>query len=239
MNAPNEKDYLDSKLQTAIERLNGDARAREIATDARLEKIDHGLQSVRRELDARITQAESNFQRSVDCTGEELSRSIKQTEKNFEHGLQSIREEFNAKLTLMETNVQHALHLNKEEFNSRFNQLEANFQRDLQAIRVEFNEKLSKLETSIHRSIMDAVKWMIGTMMALTVISITVSSTLFLRVASKEQAPVKAPPTAASSPRSGPTERDGKTSPSSLALVAQSPKPAAIHPTTAVTRTAR
>lgn len=99
MNAPTEKDYIDSKLQTVIERLNGEARGHQIASDAH----------------------------------------------------------------------------------------PGNFQRDLQAFRVEFNERISQLEASIHRSLIDAVKWMIGTMIALTAISITVSSTLFLRLAPKEE----------------------------------------------------
>lgn len=35
-----DKDYIDAKLQAVIERLNGDIRVHQIATDARLDKIE-------------------------------------------------------------------------------------------------------------------------------------------------------------------------------------------------------
>lgn len=155
MNGPTDKDYIDAKLQAVIERLNGDIRVHQIATDARLDKID----------------------------------------RTIEHGLQSVRDEFNTKLAQVEANCSRAL--------------------------------------------TDAIKWMIGTMIALTMLSITVTSILFLHVAPKLALPVKVPPSAASSPRSGPTAGDGKTWSASLALVAQSQRPAAIHPASAVTKTAR
>lgn len=141
MNAPTEKDYIDSKLQTVIERLNGEARGHQIASDGHL----------------------------------------------------------------------------------------GNFQRDLQAFRVEFNEKISQLEGSIHRSLIDAVKWMIGTMLALTAISITVSSTLFLRLAPKEESPTKAPANVVPSPQPGLSASGAKTLSANLTLAAQSPQPDAIH----------
>lgn len=222
MNAPAEKDYIDSKLQ---------------ASDAHLEKIELELQSTRHELALRITQAESNFQRSLDCTRDELTNNIRQAEKNLEHRLQSIRDEFNAKLVLMEANFQYSLQLAKEEINTRFSQMEAKFQRDLQAVRVELNEKISQLEGRLHRSLIDAVKWMVGTMIALTAISITVSSTLFLRLASKVETSAKAPASAVSSPQSARTAHGEKTLSASLTLAAQSPQPVATHPATAPTRT--
>ncbi|MRX08977.1 hypothetical protein GJ697_14130 [Pseudoduganella sp. FT25W] len=120
--------YINARLEAAIERMNGEARAHQIATDARLKElnqtIEHGLSS----MNTRITQAENNFQ----------------------HGLQSVREEVNTKLAQMETNF--------------------------------------------HRSLNDAIKWMIGTMVGLTAISVTVTSVLFLRLAPKDD--VTARPTA-------------------------------------------
>lgn len=68
MNAPIEKDYIDAKLQAVIERLNGEAKAHQISTDARLDKLDQtvefGLKSVREESAARYAQLEASFYRS-------------------------------------------------------------------------------------------------------------------------------------------------------------------------------
>jgi len=208
MNAPTEKDYIDSKLQTVVECLNAEARSRQIGTEAHLEKIEQGLQSFRQELNTLITQVE----------------------RHLEYEVRSIRNDFNAKLTQMEANFQHALQLSKEEFNSRFNQVEANSQRDLQIVRAEFNEKLTKLETSIHRSLLDAVKWMIGSMVALTAISITVSSTLYLRTAQVQTSAVP-------SPQPGLSASGAKTLSANLTLAAQSPQLVATHPATTPMRT--
>lgn len=149
-----DKDYIDAKLQAVIERLNGDIRVHQIATDARLDKID----------------------------------------RTIEHGLHAVREEFNT--------------------------------------------KLAQVETNFSRALSDAIKWMIGTMIALTMISITVTSVLFLHVAPKPATSLKVPPAAASSPQSAQTVRGGKTWSASLALAAQSPQPAATHPAATATRTA-
>lgn len=202
MNAPLEKAPVDDKLQTAIECLAAESRTRQIATDARIDKLSCELQCLRQDFGARITQAE----------------------KHVEHELRSVRDEFNARLTQMETSVQHSLQLTKAELNSRFNQLEANFQRDLQVLRVEFNEKMSTMENSIHRTLLDTVKWMIGSMVALTAISITVNSTLYLRLAR---------PGGESSPPSGLSARAAEKSSASLATTAQSPTLAATRPASA------
>jgi hypothetical protein len=67
MDAPTEKDYIDAKLQAVIERLNGEAKAHQIATDARLDKlnqtIDAGLKSVREESSTKYAQLEASFHR--------------------------------------------------------------------------------------------------------------------------------------------------------------------------------
>lgn len=144
MNAPTDKDYIDAKLQAVIEKMNGDIRAHQLTTDARLDKLDetvaHGLQT----LDFRITQVESNFQ----------------------HELQLLREEFNAKLAQMETNF--------------------------------------------HRSQIDVMKSTIGSMVALTAVSVTVTSVLFLNLSRKEEAPLKPHTSAVSSPLSAPTAHGGQ-----------------------------
>jgi hypothetical protein len=39
MDTPAEKDYIDAKLQAVIERLNGEAKAHQIATDTRRDRL--------------------------------------------------------------------------------------------------------------------------------------------------------------------------------------------------------
>lgn len=169
MNAPTDKDYIDAKLQAVIERLNGDQRPHQIATDARLDKLD----------------------------------------KTIEYGLQAARDEFNARFTQIEATLEHGLH----------------------AVRDEFNAKLAQVEANFSRALADAIKWMIGTMIALTMLSITVSSILFLHVAPKQAAAVKAPADAGSSPQAALTAHDAKKSYANSQSVARSVLPAAIPPT--------
>lgn len=67
MDTLTEKDYIDAKLQAVIERLNGEAKAHQLATDARLDKlnqtIDAGLKSVREESSTKYAQLEASFHR--------------------------------------------------------------------------------------------------------------------------------------------------------------------------------
>lgn len=67
MDTPTEKDYIDVKLQAVIERLNGEAKAHQMATDNRLDKldqtIDSGLKSVREESSTKYAQLEASFHR--------------------------------------------------------------------------------------------------------------------------------------------------------------------------------
>jgi hypothetical protein len=195
-----EKDTIDAKLQAVIERLNGDTRAHQIATDARLDKLDRTLEHVRHDLDARITQAENHFQQ----------------------GLQSVRDEFNARLNQVETNVQHGLQSVRDEFSAKLTQVESNVQHGLQSVRDESNAKLAQLEASFQRSLADAIKWMIGTMVGLTMVSITVTSVLFLRAAPKQDESVKVQTSALSSPHPAPDERRHQLLRAGSALAAQS-----------------
>lgn len=166
MNAPTDKDYIDAKLQAVIEKMNGDIRAHQLTTDARLDKLDetvaHGLQT----LDLRITQVESKLDETV------------------AHGLQSL--------------------------DLRITQVESNFQHELQLLREEFNAKLAQMETNFHRSQIDVMKSTIGSMVALTAVSVTVTSVLFLNLSRKEEAPLKPHTSAVSSPLSGPTAHGGQ-----------------------------
>ena len=41
----NDKDYIDAKLQAVIERLNGEARAHQIATDARFVQLNQIMEA--------------------------------------------------------------------------------------------------------------------------------------------------------------------------------------------------
>lgn len=73
MNAPTDKDYIDAKLQAVMEKINGDIRAHQLATDARLErierKIEDGQESLRAEFNLKLAELESNlksdFQRTL------------------------------------------------------------------------------------------------------------------------------------------------------------------------------
>lgn len=144
-----------------------------------------------------------------------------------------------AKLQAVIERLNGDIRMHQTSTDARLDKIDHTIEHGLQAVRDEFNTKLAQVEANCSRALTDAIKWMIGTMIALTMLSITVTSVLFLHVAPKLTLPVKAPPSAASSPRSGPTAGDGKTWSASLALVAQSSTPAAIHPATAATKTAR
>ncbi len=67
MDTPTEKDYIDAKLQAILERLNGEAKAHQLSTDARLDKLDQtidtGLKSVREEASTKYAQLEASFHR--------------------------------------------------------------------------------------------------------------------------------------------------------------------------------
>lgn len=80
MSAPTDKDYIDAKLQAVMEKMNGDIRAHQITTDARLEKL------------------ETTF-----------SLGMQTLESNFQHGLELLREEFNTRLAQMENNFHRTL----------------------------------------------------------------------------------------------------------------------------------
>jgi len=148
-----DKDYIDAKLQAVIERLNGDIRVHQVATTARLDKLDHTI----------------------------------------ERGLQSVREEFST--------------------------------------------KLAQVETNFNRAISDAIKWMIGAMVGLTMVSITVTSVLYLHVASRQEMQAKARTGAVSNPQPDRTVRDGKTLSANSALAALSLMPAATNPSLHLAKT--
>jgi hypothetical protein len=65
MDTPAEKDYIDARLEAVFKRINGEARAHQLATDARLDKLDQtvafGLKSVHDELNTGRAQVEANF----------------------------------------------------------------------------------------------------------------------------------------------------------------------------------
>lgn len=66
-------------------------------------------------------------------------------------------------------------------------QAEANFQHELHLLGEEFNAKLAQMESNFHRSQMDVLKWTIGSMVALTAVSVTVTSVLFVNLSHKEE----------------------------------------------------
>lgn len=65
----NDKDYIDAKLQAVIERLNGDARAHQIATDARFVQVNQvmeaGFESQRKDNEIYWAQMEAYLQKMV------------------------------------------------------------------------------------------------------------------------------------------------------------------------------
>ncbi|SHN30357.1 hypothetical protein SAMN05192549_10761 [Duganella sacchari] len=67
MDAHNEKDYVDARMQAVIERLNGEAGVHRLSTDARLDKLDQtiefGLKSAREEVNTRLAQLDASYHR--------------------------------------------------------------------------------------------------------------------------------------------------------------------------------
>jgi hypothetical protein len=65
MVTPTEKHCIDGRLEAVIERINGEARVHQLATAARLDKLDQtiafGLKSVHDELNTGLVQVEASF----------------------------------------------------------------------------------------------------------------------------------------------------------------------------------
>jgi len=65
----NDKDYIDAKLQAIIERLNGDARAHQIATDGRFVQfgqiMESGFASLRKDNEVHRAQTEAYLQKMM------------------------------------------------------------------------------------------------------------------------------------------------------------------------------
>jgi hypothetical protein len=68
MDTPTEKHCIDGRLEAVIERINGEARAHQIRTNARLDKLDQTvasvLKSVHSELRTGLDQVEASFLKS-------------------------------------------------------------------------------------------------------------------------------------------------------------------------------
>ncbi|MYM74849.1 hypothetical protein GTP55_21590 [Duganella sp. FT109W] len=77
-----DKDYIDAKLQAVIERLNGDARAHQLATDARFvqlnQTLEAGLKSTQKENELQRAQTEAYLQKVVS----EVTRSQSEITKS-------------------------------------------------------------------------------------------------------------------------------------------------------------
>ncbi|MYN27304.1 hypothetical protein [Duganella levis] len=77
-----DKDYIDAKLQAVIERLNGDARAHQLATDTRFvqlnQTLEAGLKSTQKENELQRAQTEAYLQKVVS----EVTRSQSEITKS-------------------------------------------------------------------------------------------------------------------------------------------------------------
>lgn len=77
-----DKDYIDAKLQAVIERLNGDAHAHQLATDARFvqlnQTLEAGLKSAQKENELQRAQTEAYLQKVVS----EVTRSQSEITKS-------------------------------------------------------------------------------------------------------------------------------------------------------------
>lgn len=65
MDTPTEKHCIDGRLEAVVERINGEARVHQLATAARLDKLDQtvafGLKSFRDELNTGLAQGEASL----------------------------------------------------------------------------------------------------------------------------------------------------------------------------------
>lgn len=139
-----------------------------------------------------------------------------------------------ARLDKLEETVAHGL----QTLDLRMTQAESHFQHELQLLREEFNAKLAQMESNFHRSQIDVLKWTVGSMVALTAMSVTVTSVLFLNLSRKEAVPLKSHASVVSSPLSGPTAAGGQRWCASWTTVDQSARLAATRPAHGVPRRA-
>lgn len=76
-----DKDLIDAKLQAVIERMNGDARAHQLATDARFvqlnQTLESGLKSAQKDNELHRAQTEAYLQKVVSEVAKSQSEIVK------------------------------------------------------------------------------------------------------------------------------------------------------------------
>ncbi|MTV40935.1 hypothetical protein [Duganella radicis] len=81
METPTEKAYVDARLETVIEKVNGEIRAQQISNNARFDKLEQalafGFQSMRDEVNLKLAQNEAQLQKIANEVTKSQSEIVK------------------------------------------------------------------------------------------------------------------------------------------------------------------
>ena len=81
METPTEQAYVDARLETVIEKMNGEIRAQQISNNARFDKLEQalafGFQSIRDEFHLKLAQNEAQLQKIANEVTKSQSGIIK------------------------------------------------------------------------------------------------------------------------------------------------------------------